>query len=70
MKSYHQIHQHNRKKEDKPNYSFANVAEPILKYMSKEQREDLIEKLTNEMYQAAKDLDFERAAFLRDEISR
>ncbi len=59
-----------KKKEEKPDYSFAKVAEPILKYMSKEQREDLIEQLTNEMYQAAKDLDFERAAFLRDEINR
>lgn len=59
-----------KKKEEKPDYSFTKVAEPILKYMSKEQKEDLIEQLTNEMYQAAKDLDFERAAFLRDEINR
>lgn len=59
-----------KKKDDKLDYSFAKVAEPILKYMSKEQKEDLIEQLTNEMYQAAKDLDFERAAFLRDEINR
>ncbi|MCX7611105.1 MAG: excinuclease ABC subunit UvrB [Ignavibacterium sp.] len=59
-----------KKKEEKTDYSFTKVAEPILKYMSKEQKEDLIEQLTNEMYQAAKDLDFERAAFLRDEINR
>ncbi len=59
-----------KKKDDKPDYSFAKVAEPILKYMSKEQKEDLIEQLTSEMFQAAKDLDFERAAFLRDEINR
>jgi excinuclease ABC subunit B len=59
-----------KKKEEKPDYSFTKVAEPILKYMSKEQREELVEQLTNEMYQAAKDLDFERAAFLRDEINR
>jgi len=59
-----------KKKDEKPDYSFSKVAEPILKYMSKEQKEDLIEQLTKEMYQAAKDLDFERAAFLRDEINR
>ncbi len=59
-----------KKNEDKPDYSFSKVAEPILKYMSKEQKQELIEQLTNEMYQAAKDLDFEKAAFLRDEINR
>lgn len=59
-----------RKKEDKPDYSFSKVAEPILKYMSKDQKKDLIEQLTEEMYQAAKDLEFEKAAYLRDEINR
>ncbi len=59
-----------KKKDDKPDYSFAKIAEPILKYMSKEQREELVAQLTDEMYNAAKDLDFERAAFLRDEIKR
>uniref|UniRef100_A0A832G6Y8 UvrABC system protein B n=1 Tax=Ignavibacterium album TaxID=591197 RepID=A0A832G6Y8_9BACT len=59
-----------RKKEDKPDYSFSKVAEPVLKYMSKDQKKDLIEQLTEEMYQAAKDLEFERAAYLRDEINR
>ena len=33
-------------------------------------REAMIEKLTREMKQAAKDLEFEKAAFLRDEIAR
>lgn len=59
-----------RKKEDKVDYSFSKVAEPILKYMSVDQKKDLIEQMTTEMKQAAKDLDFERAAFLRDELSR
>ncbi len=59
-----------RKKEDKPDYSFAKVAEPVLRYMSKDQKQDLIDQLTEEMYQAAKDLEFERAAHLRDEINR
>lgn len=59
-----------RKKEDKVDYSFSKVAEPILKYMSLDQKKDLIEQMTTEMKQAAKDLDFERAAFLRNEINR
>jgi excinuclease ABC subunit B len=59
-----------RKKEDKVDYSFSKVAEPILKYMSIDQKKDLIVQMTTEMKQAAKDLDFERAAFLRDEINR
>ena len=46
------------------------VAEPILKYMTAEQRAELVEQLRGEMRQAAKDLEFERAAQLRDEIAR
>lgn len=46
------------------------VAEPILRYMTGEQRQELIEQLRTEMMQAAKDLEFERAAQLRDEIGR
>lgn len=59
-----------RKKEDKIDYSFAKVAEPVLKYMSRDQKEDLIEQLTTEMHNAAKDLEFEKAAMLRDEVDR
>jgi len=58
-----------RKKEEKESFTFLKVAEPILKYMSNEQKKDLIEQLTEQMYQAAKDLEFERAASIRDEIS-
>ena len=36
--------------------------------MSNEQKKELIEQLTEQMYQAAKDLEFERAASIRDEI--
>src|SRR3989339_97182 len=49
---------------------FSKVAEPVIKYMTKEQKEDLIQQLTDEMYKSAKDLEFERAASLRDEIER
>lgn len=59
-----------RKKEEAPEFSFSKVAEPVLKYMDNDQKEDLIEQLREQMHQAAKDLEFERAANLRDEIER
>ncbi len=59
-----------RKKEEKETYGFSKVAEPVLKYLNKEQKEDLIEQLTDEMHKAAKDLEFEKAANLRDEIQK
>jgi len=46
------------------------VAESIIKYLSKDQRRDLIEELKKEMHKAAKDLEFERAAKMRNEIQR
>jgi len=46
------------------------VAENVIKYLSKEQRQDLIEELRSEMERAAAELEFERAAQLRDEIQR
>ena len=39
-----------------------------LKFMSRKEREQLIDKLTKEMKQAAKLLEFEHAAYLRDKI--
>lgn len=59
-----------RKKEEKEIFAFSKVAEPVIKYMNNDQRKDLIEQLTEQMFQAAKDLEFERAASIRDEISR
>ncbi len=44
------------------------TAERTVKYLTKEQRQDLIEELEQEMRKAAKDLEFERAAELRDEL--
>jgi len=58
------------KTEEREFASFSKVAEPVIKYMSKEEKLDLVEEMTNEMLQAAKDLEFERAAFLRDEIEK
>lgn len=60
-----------RKKDyDKDDAAFTRVAEPVIKYMSNEERKELIEQMTEEMLTAAKDLEFERAAFLRDEIEK
>jgi excinuclease ABC subunit B len=59
-----------RKKDEKEDYSFTKVAEPVLKYMNAEQKQDLVDQLTDQMHQAAKDLEFEKAASLRDEINK
>ncbi len=45
-----------------------NVAKPIAKYLSPEQQKQLIEELTLQMKNSARELDFERATELRDEI--
>ncbi len=46
------------------------VAEAVVRYLTPEQRTDLIEELRSEMAKASKDLEFERAAGLRDEIQK
>ena len=46
------------------------VAESVLRYMTDDQKKDLLEEMRAEMRNAAKDLEFERAAELRDEIGR
>ena len=48
----------------------AAVSETVAKYLTAEQKSDLLEELKAEMNRAAKDLEFERAAELRDEIER
>jgi excinuclease ABC subunit B len=50
--------------------SAAKVAEQVVRYLTPEQRQDLLEELRTEMARAAKDLEFERAAELRDELKR
>lgn len=49
---------------------WAKASEPALKYLTADQKTDLIVQLTNEMKTASKSLDFEKAAELRDEITR
>jgi excinuclease ABC subunit B len=46
------------------------VSDKVVKYLTKEQKQDLLNELKEEMKRAAKDLEFERAAELRDEIAR
>lgn len=59
-----------RKRDESSQASFTKVAEPIIKYMSNDQKLELVEQMEEEMLQAAKDLEFERAALLRDEIDK
>jgi excinuclease ABC subunit B len=46
------------------------VAEQVIRFLTPDQKNDLLQELRKEMENAAKDLDFERAASLRDEIAR
>ena len=48
----------------------SKVAEHVVRHLTAEQRRDLLEELRTEMTRAAKDLEFERAAELRDELQR
>jgi len=46
------------------------AAEPMAQYLNAQQRKEMMDQLFEEMKKAAKELDFERAAELRDEIQR
>jgi excinuclease ABC subunit B len=46
----------------------SKVADPVVKYLSDDQKRDLLEQMRTEMEEAAENLDFERAAELRDSI--
>lgn len=58
-----------KKKEDKKS-TLSILTDPVKNKINKEQRKELIEQLRKEMINAAKDLEFERAAELRDELER
>jgi len=55
---------------EKEDATFLKVAEPVIRYMSNDQRKELLDQMTEEMLSAAKDLEFERAANMRDEIEK
>jgi excinuclease ABC subunit B len=59
-----------KKDNEKEDAAFMKVAEPVIRYMNQEQRQELLDQMTDEMLTAAKDLEFERAAQLRDEIEK
>ena len=51
-----------------PEQLSSKVADPVVKYLSDDQKRDLIEQMKTEMQEAAENLEFERAAELRDSI--
>lgn len=59
-----------KQKEEKLAKKQKRASDPIAQIMPPEKREELIGQLTDEMKKAAKDLDFELAAELRDEIEK
>jgi excinuclease ABC subunit B len=46
------------------------AADPVVRYLTADQKRDLITQLRNEMIEAAENLEFERAAELRDSIQQ
>lgn len=59
-----------KRQTDEQTRKIKKAAEPLARYLTPKQREDLISQLFVEMKRAARELDFERAAELRDEIQR
>jgi len=59
-----------KRKSSETSSGISVATKPLLNKINKEQRKELIEQLRKEMINAAKDLEFERAAELRDEIQR
>ena len=60
----------NKKKKDEKKSTLSILTDPVKNKINKEQRKELIDQLRKEMINAAKDLEFERAAELRDEIEK
>ncbi len=46
------------------------AADPVVKYLTDDQKRDLVKQMRSEMIEAAENLEFERAAELRDSISQ
>ncbi len=62
--------QYGSKKHDFKRTSLSMLTEPIQSRLNSEERKDFINQLRKQMVEAAKDLEFERAAEIRDEINR
>lgn len=65
-----QDQRNNKKKKDQHKTSLSILTDPALERNNPAERRDLINQLRKQMVEAAKDLEFERAAELRDEIQR
>lgn len=52
-----------------PSQEIKIAAEPVVKYMSEKQKSEILQQMFDEMKNAAKNLDFELAAELRDKIN-
>ncbi len=65
-----QDQRNNKKKKELHKTSLSILTDPALERNNPAERRDLINQLRKQMVEAAKDLEFERAAELRDEISR
>jgi excinuclease ABC subunit B len=59
-----------KKKHEQHKTNLSILTEPVENRMNPEERKDLINQLRKQMIDAAKDLEFERAAEIRDEIKR
>lgn len=59
-----------KKNKDGKKTSLSILTEPVHMRMNADERKDLINNLRKQMIEAAKDLEFERAAEIRDEIKR
>jgi excinuclease ABC subunit B len=59
-----------KRMEDKEERKLKKAAEPLAQYLTTDQRKELIDQLFVEMKNAARELDFEKAAELRDEIKK
>lgn len=67
-------HHSNREAQKTSYYSgpeqLKKVADPVVRYLTDDQKQDLIAQLTDEMEEAAINLEFEKAAELRDSIAQ
>ena len=62
--------QYGKKKHDFKTTSLSILTEPVQSKLNAEDRKNFINQLRKQMIEAAKDLEFERAAEIRDELKR
>lgn len=63
------VKQHREEKSESAEHArLAIAAEPLMQFLSKEQQSEVMQQMFEEMKNAARNLDFERAAELRDQI--